>query len=344
MSSEDQPIADARGLLIEDQEWFQSHPYFFDPTHGYTLSQLLEVGPAPEPDGYNQFWSEKYHHALGADMRIKRKLSRQWMPGYVVEDVHFHSTAGVKLGGWLCSPESGEITRGIVVGHGYGGRGYPECDMRLKDCAYFFPCLRGISRSVMRGVPSDPQGHVIHGLHSLDTSILRGCVEDIWVSVSALQDMMPEVGERISYVGTSFAGGLGVIASAHDDRICALHVSVPTFGNFPLRHELECLGSGASTREFVARYPESNQVLAFLDSSVAATHVTQPIHIAAALFDPVVPPVGQFAIYNAVPGEKELFVLSAGHHDHQMKADEVQQMTISARRFLDRYAAPQVLS
>jgi cephalosporin-C deacetylase len=46
------------------------------------------------------------------------------------------------------------------------------------------------------------------------------------------------------------------------------------------------------------------------------------MHVAAALFDPAVAPPGQFAIYNALPGPKELFVLTAGHFDHPASAME----------------------
>jgi cephalosporin-C deacetylase len=49
--------------------------------------------------------------------------------------------------------------------------------------------------------------------------------------------------------------------------------------------------------------------------------------VAAALFDPVVPPPGQFAIFNAIPESlRRLFVLQAGHFEHAGKSRELQQM------------------
>jgi cephalosporin-C deacetylase len=46
--------------------------------------------------------------------------------------------------------------------------------------------------------------------------------------------------------------------------------------------------------------------------------------VAAALFDPVVPPPGQLAIFNAIPEPfRRLFVLQAGHFDY---ADQKQQL------------------
>jgi cephalosporin-C deacetylase len=41
------------------------------------------------------------------------------------------------------------------------------------------------------------------------------------------------------------------------------------------------------------------------------------MHCACALFDPCVTPPGQFAIYNALPNQKQLYVLDAGHHHYQ---------------------------
>ncbi len=56
--------------------------------------------------------------------------------------------------------------------------------------------------------------------------------------------------------------------------------------------------------------------LRYYDAATAATFAKVPVQVAAALFDPFVAPPGQFAIYNALPSEKELFVLSAGHFEY----------------------------
>jgi len=60
------------------------------------------------------------------------------------------------------------------------------------------------------------------------------------------------------------------------------------------------------------------------------------MHVAAATFDPVVPPPGQFAIYNAIPGDKAIFVLDAGHFDYDAKAI---QDSLLKRQLQDFFAA-----
>jgi cephalosporin-C deacetylase len=68
--------------------------------------------------------------------------------------------------------------------------------------------------------------------------------------------------------------------------------------------------------------------------ATAATRVRIPVHVAAALFDPSVPPPGQFAVHNALAGRKELFVLTAGHFDHPDAATELDELRHARLAFL----------
>jgi pimeloyl-ACP methyl ester carboxylesterase len=52
----------------------------------------------------------------------------------------------------------------------------------------------------------------------------------------------------------------------------------------------------------------------------------KPVHVAAARFDPVVPPPGQFAVYNALPGDRRLFVLDAGHFDYPRRRTQATEL------------------
>ena len=62
------------------------------------------------------------------------------------------------------------------------------------------------------------------------------------------------------------------------------------------------------------------------DAATAARYMKQPVHCACALFDPTVPPAGQFAVYNALGGPKQLFVLTAGHHPYREEREESLRM------------------
>ncbi|GAA2769880.1 acetylxylan esterase [Nonomuraea dietziae] len=312
------------------------HDFAFDPTYGYDLDALLAV-PAPEaPADFERFWRET--HARASAVSVAPKLGPvEWeADGLRFHGVSFTSTDGFRIGGWLSLPIDGEITRARVVAHGYGGRDRPEVRVGIPGTATIWPCARGLpTRSLHPDLPSDAQEHVLHGIGSRETYIHRGCVADMWCAATALGELVPEsTGVRLDYVGSSFGGGIGPFVLAFDDRFTSGALVVPSFGNHPLRVTLPCTGSGAAVRDLHARRPEVLDVLAYFDSATAATFVRRPVHVGAALFDPSVPPPGQFAVYNALGGPKELFVMETGHFAHPEEAAQEEALTQAQYGFM----------
>jgi cephalosporin-C deacetylase len=166
------------------------------------------------------------------------------------------------------------------------------------------------------------------------------CVADTWCAITALTELVPEAGARIGYTGGSFGGGIGALALPWDDRVATACLVVPTFGNHPLRLTLPCIGSGEAVRHHAAQHPEIVSVLRYFDAATAARFINIPTHVGLALADPAVPPPGQFAIYNALAGPKERFILTAGHLEYPGMEAEYAQLIASQRRFLSRTLAP----
>jgi cephalosporin-C deacetylase len=90
----------------------------------------------------------------------------------------------------------------------------------------------------------------------------------------------------------------------------------------------------------VQRYQQQHgnvlATLQYYDAASAATFIRQPMHVAAALFDPAVAPPGQFAIYNALSGEKSLFTLDAGHFAYPQQAAQEQALQGELEEFFSR--------
>jgi cephalosporin-C deacetylase len=158
-------------------------------------------------------------------------------------------------------------------------------------------------------------------------------VDDVWTGVSALLGLFPNLAGHIGYLGISFGGGIGAMALAWDDRIGRGHLCVPSFGHQPLRLSLPTTGSGAAVQRFARTQGNVLATLAYYDAAVAARHIRQPMHVAAARFDPAVAPPGQFAVYNAIPGNKRLYVLDAGHFDYPGRARQDQEVLAELRAF-----------
>jgi cephalosporin-C deacetylase len=294
------------------------HPYNFDPSHGLGLDQLQAIRPPEAPPGFDSFWRMRYAAALAVDPRPGLSDSRSSHPNWLVHDITYTSTDGFPIGGWLMLPRAGTVKRGLVVGHGYGGRDQPDFDIPVTDTAVLFPCFRGLSRSARPPISSDPQRHVLTGIDSPQTYILGGCVEDLWVAVSVLTALYPHVQGRIGYSGISFGGGIGALAIPFDPRIARGQLEVPTFSNMPLWLTLPSVGSASAVQAYRRTHPDVPGILSYFDSAVAAGRITVPMLAAVARFDPAVAPPCQFSVANALPASTphEIFILDAGHVDY----------------------------
>ncbi|MFF9505095.1 acetylxylan esterase [Streptomyces sp. NPDC014656] len=311
------------------------HDFPFDPTHGYDLRRLLAVEAPAGPDDFAGFWRERHARALRVDTAPRIEGPWVTVDGTRVADVSYTSADGVRIGGWLTVPADGRVTQGCVAVHGYGGRTAPDPWQSPPETATIWPCLRGLgTRSLLPGVPSKSAGHVLHGIGARESYLIGGCVADVWCAATALRQLVPEAAGRLTYLGTSFGGGIGALALPWDDRFRAAGLTVPTFGNHPLRATLPCTGSGESVRARLAEDPSVLDVLAYFDAATAARHLGIPVHVGAALFDPHVPPPGQFAVYNALAGPRELTVLRAGHFGHPGEPAETAALEETQRRFL----------
>lgn len=308
----------------------------FDPTCGYTLESLLRVGWPEEPDGFAEFWETRYRRTLGIFPNPELFRSKDVHPDFDVYDVRYRSTDGFTIGGWLLSPKRGPVRRGLVIGHGYGGREGPDFDLPVGEAAVLFPCFRGISRSQDPRLPANPARHVFHGIDRRERYILGGCVEDLWLAVSTLLNVYPQVEGHIGYSGISFGGGIGALALPWEPRIRIAHLNVPTFGHHPLRLSLPTLGSGEAVRRYERRHGFVLETLRYYDAASAARRIRVPVHVAAALSDPFVAPPGQFATYNALAGPKRLFVLKAGHSDYPERVGQERELREELKTFLNR--------
>ncbi len=311
--------------------------YPFDPTYGYDEQQLLAVRPPRPPRDFADFWQRCYLKALQQQPTPRLTDIGSNIAGWQIWDLRYHSTQGVILGGWLLVPADGIVERACIVGHGYGGRDAPDFDLPFARTALLFPCCRGLGRSAQPPFSSNPYWHVLHDIDKRERYILRGCVEDLWLSVSALLRIYPHVQGRIGLMGVSFSGGVGTMAAAFDPRIARCHFNVPSFGHQSLRLRLKTQGSGASVQRMCRRNTKQVlRTLRYYDAAIAAQFLTQPTHVACALFDPSVAPPGQYAIYNGLAGPKQLFTLSAGHHDYAEQPLERARLIAQLQQFFDK--------
>ncbi len=309
------------------------HSYSFSPDYGYGLDELLAVGAPGEPSDFAAFWKSRYQNAIRVAPKPQLTEVSGNHPRWKIARLTYESTGGVRIVGWALLPREGEIRRGIVFAHGYGGLDGPDLSMPYENTVIFFPCLRGLSLSRCPPISPDPYWHVLHLINDRDRYIHGGCTEDLWLAVSAMLELFPQLRQRVGLIGISFGGGIAALATPWDERIVRTHLEVPSFGNHPLRLTLPTCGSGAAVTAYEKHKGGALATLAYFDAATAARHITVPVHVAAARFDPYVAPPGQFSIYNALGGDRELFVLDAGHFDYADRASQQQALSEEKRRF-----------
>lgn len=311
------------------------HSFPFDPTYGYDLDALLRVGAPEGPPDFEAFWGQSYADAMRIDLRLEhRQIAHPLDERFRVLEIEYDSLDGVRIGAWMLVPRDVEPTRGLVIGHGYGGREAPDASwLPGPPAVAIFPCARGFNRSAHPGIPAHSSEHVLHGIESRQTYSHRGSVADYWLAASAMVELFPQCAARIDYSGGSFAGGIGALMLPWDARFKRAFLDVPSFGNHPLRLTLPCAGSGEQVRLRYNADPSVMRVIQYFDAATAARHIRIPTFVAAAMFDPSVPPPGQFAVFNAIRAPKELFVRQAAHFDWPGQADEDRRLLADLHRW-----------
>jgi cephalosporin-C deacetylase len=297
------------------------HEFSFDPTYGYDLPALLAVGCPDEPADLEQFWRATFAEAQSVAPNITMRQVSGGSDELDVHEIEFDALGGFRTGGWLTVPRRGAVRRGVVMGHGYGGRDAPQLDIPGPPCVTIQPCARGFHRSARSDLPDTADRHVLHGIESRETYLHLGSVGDYWAAAGALLELFPEVGACLDYHGGSFGGGIGAMMLPWDHRFRRAFLSVPSFGNHPLRVTLPCVGSGHHVRQHYQQHPQVLEVLKYFDAAVHARRINIPVLFSCALFDPAVPPPGQFAVHNALPGDKQLHVAQAGHFEYDATGD-----------------------
>lgn len=300
------------------------HPFHFDPTYGYNRDTLLAIRPPTAPEDMDAFWEQTFQEASQVPPSITQRPLATSHKKYRFTAVQFDSWGGWRIGAWLMVPREGEVRRTAVMGHGYGGRGEPDTALPLAETAVLFPCAPGFNLSARADTPDEALTHVLHGIESRESYILRPCVASLWAAATVLQTLFPQA-EALFYLGNSFGGGLGALALPWDKRFERAWLGLPTFGHHPIRLQCPCVGSGEAVRLYAQAHPEVREVLAYYDAAVAAQKINIPVLVSPALFDPAVPPPGQFAVANALP-QKELFIREVGHFEEEESLAE-------ARRF-----------
>ena len=282
----------------------------------------VDEGPRPpltRPPDFEAFW-EGTRAELG---RIPPAFSREPLrsedPALGFERLTFDSLGGARISGYAIRWRD-EVPRPLVVhGHGYGGGLDPMWHWARAGVNVVGVEARGYGHS-RDALPSPSRwGYVLTGTASPEEYVLRGAVCDYMRAVEVGRETLGPLVSRTVLNGTSFAGGLAVMAQSVMQVADLLVVAVPSFGWAEGRRFLVEEGSGQEINRYLAAQPEREEdlmvVLSYFDPMNFAADIRCPTLVGLGLEDDVVPAPTVYAIANHLAGPREVVRLPVSHTD-----------------------------
>lgn len=314
-----------------------------DPNRGDVDREELRATRAatPPPSGFEEFW-EGTRRALAALEPNPRPLPPESSSRAQVDTppirAEFRSWDDRPITCWFSGQqrsreEAAERQRPLLVTtHGYANSTDPERVRRLSALGFDVVAfdVRGFGASRNSVGELSPHGYILTGASSPETSVLRGAVCDYLQAARAAIQWFGRPG-RLVYHGFSFAGALALMATAvisirapkrrgSHGTFCEpdlLAIGAPSLGQHAQRVRLCESGSGKELADFIHSYghrsDQSMLTMSYFDSVYFAPFVHCRVIAGVGLFDPVVPAMTVYAIYNALPRPPELHEMPCSH-------------------------------
>lgn len=179
--------------------------------------------------------------------------------------------------------------------------------------------VRGFGPSRVGFGATSPYGYVLTGAERPRTHVLRGAVCDYMRAVEVARDRLGRLVSRTVLQGTSFAGGLAVMAEAQLRVADLLVLTVPSLGWTEGRRALAQAGSAAELNAYLAQHAESEDrvmaAMSYFDTMNFAELIRCPTLIGLGLRDRVVPPESVYAITGHLRAPHEVVELPVSHSD-----------------------------
>lgn len=285
------------------------------------------------PSGFEPFWREITEEAFAAPLDWGRKpQSEQHSDHHQIETFSFRGIDGQTRYGWLALPPQTQVpgfvwlapySRWSMLPNKYGARpGYASISFNFHGESAFH-----------QEEYTPARGYFADGALDRQTWVFRRMYQDS-VIITRLFESLNEVdSSRIVSMGMSQGGGMSIWLGAWCKLIKAVVADEPFLGAMPFvltakafRYPLKELADLAFTNSDSEQRVRAT--LSYFDTLNQAAFCEVPTRVTLGLKDPAVKPDQVRAIYEALPGKRELEELDWGHDWHP-------QMITGAEQFLN---------
>jgi cephalosporin-C deacetylase len=284
------------------------------------LPDVYGGGPQPpltRPPDFESFWEKTRTELAGIEPAVSREPLESQNAALGFERLAFNSLAEVRVSGYAIRWKANFPRPLVVHSHGYDGGLDPMWRWAEAGVNVVGVEARGYGRS-REALPAPSRwGYVLTGIESPEKYVLRGAVCDYMRAVEVGREILGPLVSRAVLNGTSFAGGLAVMAQSVMQVADLLAVAVPSFGWAEGRRFLVEEGSGKEINRYLEAHPENEEdvmvVLSYFDPMNFAADIRCPSLVGLGLEDDVVPAPTVYAIANHLGGPHEVIRLPVSH-------------------------------
>ncbi len=274
------------------------------------------------PEDFSEFWQETVAEANAAPLDFHRSMTDTGRSDtHIVEEFSFRSITGDTLHGWIARPPEARkapsflwvppYSRWSMQPNEYGTRpGYVSLSFNFFGESAFHEEVYHPSR-----------GYFAQGAGRPETWVFRTMFQNLVMAARFLSAQVEVDEQRIAAMGMSQGAGLSIWLGAWCPLIKAVCADMPFLGGMPwvFSHDIHRYPLKELT-DYMDQIPLGREwvmhTLSYYDTINQATQCKVPTLVTLGLKDPAVKPEQARAVYEALPGDKNLVELDWGHDWH----------------------------
>jgi cephalosporin-C deacetylase len=257
------------------------------------------------------------------------------LPGFIVETIEFRGIDGSAKHGWLASPPGARRLPSFVWVPPYGRESLLPNEYGTREGFTSLSFNFFGHGAFHQEKYNQARGYFAEGAEDPSTWVFRRMFQDAVIATRVLQAQTEVDEDRIAAMGLSQGAGIAIWLGAFCPIVKAVCADLPflsaikqTLLTNVYRYPLKEL------TDYIASIPLGEarvlNTVSYFDTMNVATRCAKPTLVSLGLKDPAVKADNVKAVYEALPGEKELKVYDWGHDWHP-------EMVENDRRWLMRH-------
>ncbi|MDD2458765.1 MAG: alpha/beta fold hydrolase [Eubacteriales bacterium] len=287
-------------------------------------------GRTQRPEDFDAFWERAKGRLAAVDPQLILETASFKAPGVACYDLWFNGLGGARIHAKYLRPQGRDNCPALLEFHGYTSDSGDWSDklpyVMAGFCVAALDCRGqgGLSEDTGGTKGSTMGGHILRGLLEEPEKLLFSKIYLDTVRLAQLIADFPEVDHtRIATIGGSQGGALALACAALAPQVSRVVAQYPFLSDFRRVWEMDLATDAYEDlrlwfRLYDPLHKREEEVFERL-SYIDLVHLAPLIHaetlMATGLMDTICPPSTQFAVYNNLPGPKQMLLYPDFGHE-----------------------------